>query len=534
MAVTEQYNYAAPGTAGPHQVDSIVSTVNGTPTTRTFTWDAAGRMTGRAGQTLTYTADGFLATTTGTSTVPANPNPGATNGTPPGPTTGAGGLGTRYYDAAGNLVGIVDGTGTTVTLGRITAHATKATTPIKTATCTYTFAGKTVAQRTAANGSAKLSLIVGDSVNTAQTMTQPTVGTGPITAIQRYTDPFGLARGNNLTGQGNNTYTAAGATTAGVGSNAANPAGFGAVNGYIGGLDDTVSSLTHLGARELDPVTGAFTSPDPVLHTDKGEGFTPYSYSWGDPINRSDPSGLDWWGDVGNFFKDHGSEIVGAVTGAVVGAVVAVGVASLVAGCIATVVCAVAGAAVIVAGAVAGGIAASGATAMADMAQGKPAPSAEQYYGGMANNIGWGLAGGAVGSGVGQVLSKAAPYVGSFVRGLAGNGSGGAASAASGRVASQNLAKQSYQAAQQQTQNLGNQAAAKAATSSPSTYSGSMSSAAKACSFAGFTVVLMGDGSKKPIDEVKIGDKVLATDPETGEQEPKAVPTRLRTRGHSC
>ncbi|WP_314324288.1 RHS repeat-associated core domain-containing protein [Paenarthrobacter ilicis] len=294
LAVTEQYNYAAPGTAGPHQVDSIVSTVNGTATTRNFTWDAGGRMTNRAGQTMTYTADGLLATTIGTSTVPTNPNPGATTATPPGPATGAGSLGTRYYDADGDLVGIVDGTGTTVTLGRITAHATKATTPVKTATCTYTFVGKIVAQRTAAGGAVKLSLIVGDTVNTAQTMTQPTVGTGQITAVQRYTDPFGLARGNNLTAQGNNTYTAAGGATAGAGSNAANPNGFGAANGYISGLDDTVSSLTHLGARELDPATGAFTTPDPVLHTDQSEGFTPYSYAWGDPINRSDPSGLDW------------------------------------------------------------------------------------------------------------------------------------------------------------------------------------------------------------------------------------------------
>lgn len=294
LAVSEQYNYAAPGTAGPHQVDSIVSTVNGTATApQNFTWDAAGRMTNRAGQTMTYTADGLLATTTGTSAVPANPNPGATNATPPAPSTGAGSLSTRYYDASGTLVGLVDGSGSTAILGRITAHATKATTPVKTATCTYAFAGKTVAQRTAAGGAVKLSLIVGDSVNTAQTMSQPTAGTGPITAIQRYTDPFGLARANNLTGTANNTYTAAGATTAGAGSNAANPAGFAAVNGYIDGLDDTISSLTHLGARDLDPVTGAFTTPDPILHTDQSEGFTPYSYSWGDPMNRADPSGLD-------------------------------------------------------------------------------------------------------------------------------------------------------------------------------------------------------------------------------------------------
>lgn len=46
---------------------------------------------------------------------------------------------------------------------------------------------------------------------------------------------------------------------------------------------------------------------------------------------------------------------------------------------------------------------------------------------------------------------------------------------------------------------------------------------AKACSFSGATVVLMADGSRKPIQDVKVGDKVIATDPETGEQEAKTV-----------
>jgi RHS repeat-associated protein len=42
-------------------------------------------------------------------------------------------------------------------------------------------------------------------------------------------------------------------------------------------------------------------------------------------------------------------------------------------------------------------------------------------------------------------------------------------------------------------------------------------------SFAGETLVLMADGAKKPISEVKVGDEVLATDPETGEQGPHKV-----------
>lgn len=44
-----------------------------------------------------------------------------------------------------------------------------------------------------------------------------------------------------------------------------------------------------------------------------------------------------------------------------------------------------------------------------------------------------------------------------------------------------------------------------------------------ACSFAGETQVLMADGTKKPISKVKLGEEVLATDPETGEQSPHRV-----------
>ena len=47
--------------------------------------------------------------------------------------------------------------------------------------------------------------------------------------------------------------------------------------------------------------------------------------------------------------------------------------------------------------------------------------------------------------------------------------------------------------------------------------------AAKACSFAGATTVLMANGTRKPIEDVEVGDKVIATDPESGEQVAKAV-----------
>lgn len=55
--------------------------------------------------------------------------------------------------------------------------------------------------------------------------------------------------------------------------------------------------------------------------------------------------------------------------------------------------------------------------------------------------------------------------------------------------------------------------------------------AASACmSFAGGTPVLMADGTRKRIDQVKRGDVVLATDPETGETGPRKV---IATHPHS-
>ncbi|MFE4542361.1 RHS repeat-associated core domain-containing protein [Arthrobacter sp. NPDC056727] len=292
LSSTESYTYAAVGQPGPHRLKSLTTTpAGGTATTVDFSWDSGGRMTGRAGQTLNYTLDGLLASSSGSALLPTNPNPSATAGTPPAPATGtAGSASSRYYDAAGNLVGIVDGSGTTITLGKTTAHAT--TTGAKSATRSYDFLGNVIAERIASGTTVRLAFVVSDSVNTAQTILQPTTTTAGSTAITRYTDPFGLARGATQSATGTGAYATAPATVKGTGSNTANLAGFSASNGYIAGLGDTVSSLTHLGARDLDPVTGAFTTPDPVLKPSEARNFSAYIYSEGDPVNGSDPSGL--------------------------------------------------------------------------------------------------------------------------------------------------------------------------------------------------------------------------------------------------
>lgn len=290
LAATENYAYMASGTQGSHQLQSVTSTpATGAATVATFVWDAAGNMTNRAGQTLKYTLDGHLNEKTGTSTLPANPNPSATGGTPPTAANDAASS-SRFYDGAGNLVGFTDGTGTTVTLGDRTAHKTTAN--IVSASSTYTFAGKPVAQRTLTTAGTKLAFIINDSVGTAQTIVLPTNGTTNTTAVTRYTDPFGLARGTTQSATGTSAYNTAVATAKGVGTNSANQTGFSAINGYIGGLADTASNLTHLGARELDQTLGIFTAPDPVLDRGEPRLFSPYTYSGADPVNYSDPSGL--------------------------------------------------------------------------------------------------------------------------------------------------------------------------------------------------------------------------------------------------
>ncbi|MFG2876037.1 SpvB/TcaC N-terminal domain-containing protein [Streptomyces sp. NPDC048337] len=68
----------------------------------------------------------------------------------------------------------------------------------------------------------------------------------------------------------------------------------------------------------------------------------------------------------------------------------------------------------------------------------------------------------------------------------------------------------------------------KAADNAPVPASSTPNTCATPNSFTGETPVLMADGTSKRIDEVELGDEVIATDPETGENGPRTV-TRLIT-----
>ncbi|GAA4227274.1 RHS repeat-associated core domain-containing protein [Actinomadura meridiana] len=61
--------------------------------------------------------------------------------------------------------------------------------------------------------------------------------------------------------------------------------------GFVGGTADP-SGLTHLGAREYDPNTGRFISGDPVMNVADPQQLNGYSYGGNNPVTDADPSGL--------------------------------------------------------------------------------------------------------------------------------------------------------------------------------------------------------------------------------------------------
>jgi RHS repeat-associated protein len=111
-------------------------------------------------------------------------------------------------------------------------------------------------------------------------------GTGAVLYLHH--DQQGSTRmltGATGTVEGTSTYGAYGGLTASTGS-ATTPLG------YAGQYANADTGLTYLRARSYDPGSGQFTTPDPMVAS-TGE---PYAYANDDPINNSDPSGLDTHG----------------------------------------------------------------------------------------------------------------------------------------------------------------------------------------------------------------------------------------------
>ncbi|MFF6999337.1 polymorphic toxin-type HINT domain-containing protein [Streptomyces sp. NPDC008313] len=77
------------------------------------------------------------------------------------------------------------------------------------------------------------------------------------------------------------------------GTRGAEPSGWPGTKSFVGGTDDLkTTGLVHLGAREYDPATGRFVSVDPILDPANPQGLNGYAYSDNNPVTLSDPDGL--------------------------------------------------------------------------------------------------------------------------------------------------------------------------------------------------------------------------------------------------
>lgn len=222
------------------------------PKTNTYAYDEAGDTTSRPGnqaeQTLTWNSEGKLASTS---------EPAA--GSKPKLDT------TYLYDASGELlIRRSSGDGDTVLyLGSTEVHlTTKGTSKTLASTRYYSAAGQIIALRTATKDTTgtTLNYLAADPHGTASLVLTPATWA----YTKRYTTPFGEARG-------------------------VKPANWPDDKTFLGKPTDTITGLTHIGAREYDPTIGQFLSIDPVLSLDQNQSLNGYSYANNTPSPVATP-----------------------------------------------------------------------------------------------------------------------------------------------------------------------------------------------------------------------------------------------------
>ena len=83
---------------------------------------------------------------------------------------------------------------------------------------------------------------------------------------------------------------------------------------YTGQVLDDATGLYYYNARYYDPQLGRFTQPDSVIQDFfNPQSYNRYSYCVNNPLRFTDPTGFDYWGDVGGMFLgyyDAGAELV--------------------------------------------------------------------------------------------------------------------------------------------------------------------------------------------------------------------------------
>ncbi|MDQ0305496.1 RHS repeat-associated protein [Kitasatospora herbaricolor] len=196
---------------------------------------------------------------------------------------------TYLYDADGNQLIRRNPDKTTINLGTDELTLDTATKTNQTGTRYYPIPGGMTIVRTGV-GTAPGTFVVQNADHHGTNTTSVDLNTGAIN--RRPTDPFGNPRGTQPA-----------------------PGAWASDKGYVGGTKDDTTKLTNLGARQYDPTTGRFISPDPILDAGDPQQWNGYAYSSNNPVNLSDPSGLSpnsgctrhWYGLKCTYGKDHPS-----------------------------------------------------------------------------------------------------------------------------------------------------------------------------------------------------------------------------------
>ncbi|MFJ8011073.1 polymorphic toxin-type HINT domain-containing protein [Streptomyces sp. NPDC096339] len=235
------------GTGGPHALTTSTETsTTGTKVT-SYTYDATGNtasITSTPGtKTLTWNDQGKLDKITGT---------GESAGT------------SYLYDTGGNQLIRRDPGKTTLNLGTDQITLDTATGKVSNVR-TYAAPGGLSITRSTSAGASTLAYQSSDHHGTNSVQ----FDANDLTHIRRPTDPFGNDRG---------TQPAAGA--------------WAGDKGFVGGTKEKATGFTLLGAREYDPTTGRFISPDPIIDAGDPQQWNAYAYANNSPINAADPTGL--------------------------------------------------------------------------------------------------------------------------------------------------------------------------------------------------------------------------------------------------
>lgn len=218
-----------------------------------------GASDGAGEQSLTWDAEGNLATLTR----PAGADDGGNSGDEGGTT--------RYvYDPDGTLL-LTDSPSKTVLYdGETQITYTKNGSKLSAERDYDTFAGQ-IATRTG-NGDFDISFLIPNGQGTASVA----LDGASLTPTRRWFTPYGEARGeDDASGTGSGT----------------GPGAWPNQRGFLADPTDDDTGLTSVGLRMYDASTGRFLSPDPLLDTGDSAQMLGYQYADNNPVTFTDPTG---------------------------------------------------------------------------------------------------------------------------------------------------------------------------------------------------------------------------------------------------